>query len=172
MVVECTGAWDKAAAKVLWEIARAVAAREGADGQALHGEFLQELGVTARRFRARAILRRRAELGLCAETAAATAGLFASAERGCYECLGFSPAFGGQEVHRNGGNCRMRRWQGGFFAADDRGASGVGACFEERDRERRGRGSHSSGSLGGGNRFCWLGLRKHSSSAVWGQAQH
>ncbi|CAE7257961.1 unnamed protein product [Symbiodinium microadriaticum] len=74
MVVECTGAWDKAAAKVLWEIARAVAAREGADGQALHGELLQELGVTARRFRARAILRRRAELGLCADTATATAG--------------------------------------------------------------------------------------------------
>lgn len=63
MVVECTGAWDKDAAKVLWEIARKVAAREGADGQALHGELLQELGVTARRFRARAVLRRRAERG-------------------------------------------------------------------------------------------------------------
>ena len=79
MVVECTGAWDKAAAKVLWEIARAVAAREGADGQALHGELLQELGVTARRFRARAVLRRRAELGPCIDAAAATAGLLETA---------------------------------------------------------------------------------------------
>ena len=79
MVVECTGAWDKAAGKVLWELARAVAAREGADGQALHGEFLQELGVTARRFRARAVLRRRAELGVSVAAATAAAGMLDSA---------------------------------------------------------------------------------------------
>ena len=62
MVAETTGAWDKSAAHVLHIIAAAVAAREGATVAELHQRLLQELWVTARRFRAQAALRRRAEL--------------------------------------------------------------------------------------------------------------
>ena len=63
MVAETTGAWDPAAGAVLKSIARAVAAREGGDKAAAHAELLQELCVTIRAGRARAVLRRRAELG-------------------------------------------------------------------------------------------------------------
>ena len=62
MVAETTGAWDKSAVHVLHIIAAAVAAREGATVAELHQRLLQELWVTARRFRAQAALRRRAEL--------------------------------------------------------------------------------------------------------------
>ena len=62
LVAETTGAWDPAAVVVLKRIARAAAAREGGDVVALHAEFLQELSVTIRSGRARAALRRRAEL--------------------------------------------------------------------------------------------------------------
>jgi hypothetical protein len=62
MVAETTGAWDKSAAHVLHIIAAAVAAREGGTVAELHQRLLQELSVTARRFRAQAALRRRAEL--------------------------------------------------------------------------------------------------------------
>ena len=58
MVAETTGAWDKSAAHVLHIIAAAVAAREGATVAELHQRLLQELSVTARRFRAQAALRR------------------------------------------------------------------------------------------------------------------
>ena len=63
LVAETTGAWDPAAATVLRCIARAVAAREGGDREALHAGFLQDFCVTIRAGRARAVLRRRAELG-------------------------------------------------------------------------------------------------------------
>ena len=62
LVAEATGTWDPAAAKVLKDIARAVAAREGGDSRELHGELLQELSVLVRSHRARAVLRHRAEL--------------------------------------------------------------------------------------------------------------
>ena len=48
MVLESTGAWDPAAARVLWEIARAAAAREGAELEQLHGQLLQDLCATVR----------------------------------------------------------------------------------------------------------------------------
>jgi CHAD domain-containing protein len=70
MVVESTGAWDAAADRVLRQLARAAAAREGEDPSALHGELLQDMSVAVRRFRARAALRRRAELAVPAEHAA------------------------------------------------------------------------------------------------------
>ena len=62
LVVETSGAWEPEAAKVLVQIARAVASREGEDPAALHAELLQELSVAVRSFRAKAALRRRAEL--------------------------------------------------------------------------------------------------------------
>ena len=54
MVLESTGAWDPAAARVLWELARAAAAREGA-------QLLQDLCATVRTHQARAVLRRRSD---------------------------------------------------------------------------------------------------------------
>lgn len=62
LVVESTGNWPPAASRALKFVAQAAAAREGADVPTLFGEFLQELCVTARRWRARAVHRRRAEL--------------------------------------------------------------------------------------------------------------
>ena len=59
LVVETSGAWEP---EVLVQIARAVASREGEDPAALHAELLQELSVAVRSFRAKAALRRRAEL--------------------------------------------------------------------------------------------------------------
>ena len=67
LVVETSGAWELEAAKVLVQNAGAVASREGEDPAALHAELLQELSVAVRSFRAKAALRRRAEL---AETSA------------------------------------------------------------------------------------------------------
>ena len=62
MVAESSGAWEPAASKVLLQISRAAAARTGADAALLHADLLQELCVTIRAHRARAVLRRRAEL--------------------------------------------------------------------------------------------------------------
>ncbi|CAE7260807.1 unnamed protein product [Symbiodinium natans] len=62
MVVESSDAWEPAASKVLLQISRAAAARTGADAALLHADLLQELCVTIRAHRARAVLRRRAEL--------------------------------------------------------------------------------------------------------------
>eukprot|EP00435_Cladocopium_sp_Y103_P018208 s4375_g4.t1 len=62
LVVESTGAWSRPAAHTLQLFARATAAREGEDAAACFTQLLQELCVTVRRFRARAVLRRRAEL--------------------------------------------------------------------------------------------------------------
>ncbi|CAE6916367.1 unnamed protein product [Symbiodinium natans] len=66
MVAETTGAWDKGAARVLRLIAAATAAREGGDCAALTATMFQELSVCIRGFRARATLRRRAELHVAA----------------------------------------------------------------------------------------------------------
>lgn len=62
MVVESTGAWSTSASHTLRLLARATAAREGEDAASCYTHLLQELCVTARRFRGRAALRRRAEL--------------------------------------------------------------------------------------------------------------
>ena len=62
VVAEATGAWEPAASKVLLQLSRAAAARIGADAALLHADLLQELCVAIRSHRARAILRRRAEL--------------------------------------------------------------------------------------------------------------
>ena len=80
LVVETTGAWEPEAASVLQHISRAAAARESADPAALHGELLQELSITVRSFRARAVLRRRAEMSEAAALGpaqSAAAGLLA-----------------------------------------------------------------------------------------------
>ena len=76
MVAETTGAWDRDAGKVLHHVARAAAAREGADPAALHGQLLQELAVSVRAHRARAVLRRRA---MCSPSAASEADAAAAA---------------------------------------------------------------------------------------------
>ena len=62
MVVETTGHWDAGAARVLKQLAGAVAARAGEDPATLRGCLLQELSVAVRSFRAQAALRRRQEL--------------------------------------------------------------------------------------------------------------
>ena len=61
LVAETTGAWEPHSAAFLKRVARAVAAREGSDAAQLEGQLLQELSVTARAYRARAVLHRRAE---------------------------------------------------------------------------------------------------------------
>ena len=71
LVVETTGAWEPQAAKVLVHVARAAAVREGSDPSTLHAELTQDLCATVRSFRARAALRRRAELATEASGAAA-----------------------------------------------------------------------------------------------------
>ena len=62
LVVESTGAWSSLASHTLQLVARAAAAREGEEPAAYFSTLLQELSVTVRRFRARAVLRRRAEI--------------------------------------------------------------------------------------------------------------
>ena len=62
LVVETTGHWEAGASRVLKQIAGAVAARTGTEPGPLHDSLLQELSVVVRSFRARAALRRRAEL--------------------------------------------------------------------------------------------------------------
>ena len=64
LVAETTAAWDPKSAAFLKRVARAVAAREGTDAAQLEGQLLQELSTTARSFRARAVLHRRAELAM------------------------------------------------------------------------------------------------------------
>ena len=77
MVAETTGAWDRGADRILRLFASAAAAREGVDGAALTGLMFQELSVCIRGFRARAALRRRAELqtGAQAEPAVRSAAV-------------------------------------------------------------------------------------------------
>ena len=62
MVVETTGNWDARAFKVLRHIAQGVASRTGTDPATTLSTLLQEASVVVRGFRARAALRRRAEL--------------------------------------------------------------------------------------------------------------
>ena len=59
MVVETTGAWDAAAAKVLKHLAYATAARSGTTPGELHQSLLEDLSVVVRSWRAKAALRRR-----------------------------------------------------------------------------------------------------------------
>lgn len=61
MVVESTGTWDAAAAKVLKHMAHAAAARSGSAPGEFFSALLQELCVVVRSWRARAVLRRRSE---------------------------------------------------------------------------------------------------------------
>ena len=61
LVAESTGAWAPAAGAMLKHVARAAAARCAGDPARVHGQLLQELSVLVRGFRARAVLRRRAE---------------------------------------------------------------------------------------------------------------
>ena len=62
MVVETTGNWDARAYKALRHIAQGVASRTGTDHATTLSTLLQEASVVVRGFRARAALRRRAEL--------------------------------------------------------------------------------------------------------------
>ena len=62
IVAESTGAWDREAGQILLQIACSAAARTGDAASTLHSELLQELSVIIRSHRARAVLRRRAEL--------------------------------------------------------------------------------------------------------------
>jgi hypothetical protein len=68
LVLECTGAWEREAAKFLRHVSGSVAVRTGQDVSQVHGKLLQELCVVARCHRARAVLRRRA--GLASASAA------------------------------------------------------------------------------------------------------
>ena len=61
LVVETTGAWAPRAAGILKRVARAAAARSGEEPGRTHAKLLQELCVIVRGYRARAVLRRRAE---------------------------------------------------------------------------------------------------------------
>ena len=63
VVAESTGAWEPEASKLLLQLSRSTAARTGDDAATLHSDLLQELSVVIRSHRARAVLRRRAELG-------------------------------------------------------------------------------------------------------------
>ena len=71
LVQEATGAWEASAANVLLQIARAVAARTQEEASQVHAEMLQKLCVSARSHRARAALRRRAEIAAEAQPPAA-----------------------------------------------------------------------------------------------------
>ena len=62
MVAESTGAWEPEAGKLLLHLSRSAAARTEGEGGLLHSSLLQELCVVVRSHRARAVLRRRAEL--------------------------------------------------------------------------------------------------------------
>eukprot|EP00438_Fugacium_kawagutii_P017492 Skav211850 [mRNA] locus=scaffold1622:6900:9179:+ [translate_table: standard] len=59
LVVETTGPWDPAGARILKSFARAAAAREQADPAGLFAELLQETSVLVRGFRGRAALQHR-----------------------------------------------------------------------------------------------------------------
>ena len=61
LVVESTGAWAPQAAAVLKRIARAAAARSGEEPARVHALLMQEMCIIVRGYRARAVLRRRAE---------------------------------------------------------------------------------------------------------------
>ena len=90
MVVESTGAWSTSASHTLRLLARATAAREGEDAASCYTHLLQELCVTARRFRGRAALRRRAELGSPTEadvTRRDAALLLATAASSSWSCV-------------------------------------------------------------------------------------
>ena len=71
LVAETTGAWEPDASKMLLIVSRAVASHEDRHPAALYGELLQEPSVTVRSFRARAVLRRWAELAEASEPGAA-----------------------------------------------------------------------------------------------------
>ena len=75
VVAEITGAWDATSARVLRTISRAAAAREGANPGLHHELLLQELCATMRAHRARAALRRRAEIHAHDSAAASAARL-------------------------------------------------------------------------------------------------
>jgi hypothetical protein len=62
MVAEPTGCWEDGAMRILKHIAHAAAVRSGEDAGCAFTTFLQELSVVIRSNRARAALRRRAEL--------------------------------------------------------------------------------------------------------------
>ena len=62
LVAESTGAWDREVGHILLQISRSAAARTEEDAGVPHGDLLQELCVLMRSHRARAVLRRRAEL--------------------------------------------------------------------------------------------------------------
>ena len=62
VVAESTGAWEREAGQLILQIACNAAARLGDSASVLHSELLQELSVLIRSHRARAVLRRRAEL--------------------------------------------------------------------------------------------------------------
>ena len=63
VVAESTGVWEPEASKLLLQLSPSTAARTGDDAVTLHSDLLQELSVVIRSHRARAVLRRRAELG-------------------------------------------------------------------------------------------------------------
>jgi len=62
MVAEPTGCWEDGAMRILKRIAHAAAVRSGEDAGCAFTTFLQDLSVVIRSNRARAALRRRAEL--------------------------------------------------------------------------------------------------------------
>ena len=62
LVAESTGAWNRKAGHILLQISRSTAIRTGKDAGVLHRDLFQELCVLMRSHRARAVLRRRAEL--------------------------------------------------------------------------------------------------------------
>jgi len=84
LVVESTGAWSTSASHNLRLLARATAAREGEDATACQAQLLQELCITARRFRGRAVLRHRTELASSAglDIARPAAALLLAADPG------------------------------------------------------------------------------------------
>lgn len=75
IVAETTGGWESISAQVLRTISRAAAAREGVSPAAHHELLLQELCATIRSHRARAVLRRRAEIHAHASPAESAAQL-------------------------------------------------------------------------------------------------
>jgi len=58
MVVESSGAWAPSSAKVLFELACAVAARTGRESKVVHKELLEGCAVAVRRSKAKAVLKR------------------------------------------------------------------------------------------------------------------
>jgi len=62
LVAESIGTWDRVVGQLLLQITCSAAARTGDDSIALCSDLLQGLSVLIRSHRARAVLRRRAEL--------------------------------------------------------------------------------------------------------------